>query len=164
LISLIGILLLPALAWLLSVDRASIRWRTVAGAFLLQATIGLLVLYVPAGKAALGGMAGGVSAVLDYSTEGIEFMFGELAGDGFGFIFAFRVLPVIVFVSALVSVLYHLGIMRWVIRLIGGLLQRVLGTSRPESLSAAANVFIGQAEAPLVARPFIAAMTTSEVR
>ena len=162
-ISLIGILLLPALAWLLSVDRASIRWRTVAGAFLLQATIGLLVLYVPAGKAALGGMAGGVSAVLDYSTEGIEFMFGELAGDGFGFIFAFRVLPVIVFVSALVSVLYHLGIMRWVIRLIGGLLQRVLGTSRPESLSAAANVFIGQAEAPLVARPFIAAMTTSEL-
>jgi CNT family concentrative nucleoside transporter len=163
LISLIGIALLPALAWLLSTDRGAVNWRTVGGAFLLQAGVGALVLYLPFGKVALESIAVGVGNVLGYSREGIEFMFGRVADDSFGFIFAFRVLPVIVFFSALVSVLYHLGLMTWVIRGLGGLLQRVLGTSRPESLSAAANVFVGQAEAPLVARPFIATMTRSEL-
>lgn len=162
-ISLIGILLLPGLAWLLSTDRAAINWRTVGGAFLLQAGVGAVVLYLPPGKIALESVSVGVASVLGYSQEGIEFMFGRVADDSFGFIFAFRVLPVIVFFSALVSVLYHIGIMTWVIRGLGGLLQRVLGTSRPESLSAAANVFVGQAEAPLVARPFIATMTRSEL-
>lgn len=161
--SLIGILLLPALAWLLSMQRDAINWRTVGGAFALQATLGALVLYLPIGKSALEQLASGVGAVLDYSGAGINFMFGPAAADSFGFVFAFRVLPVIVFFSALVSVLYYLGIMGWLIRLLGGLLQRLLGTSRPESLSAAANIFIGQSEAPLVARPFIASMTTSEL-
>jgi CNT family concentrative nucleoside transporter len=161
--SLIGIALLPAIAWLFSTNRAAINWRTVGGAFALQALIGALVLYLPIGKSALENIATGVDSVLGYSQAGIAFMFGPAVDDGFGFVFAFRVLPVIVFFSALVSVLYHLGIMGWVIRLIGGLLQRVLHTSRPESLSAAANIFIGQSEAPLVARPFIASMTASEL-
>ena len=133
------------------------------GAFALQAVLGGLVLYLPIGKSALERLASGVDNVLGYSRDGIEFMFGPAVDDGFGFVFAFRVLPVIVFFSALVSVLYHVGIMGWLIRGIGGLLQRALQTSRPESLSAAANIFIGQSEAPLVVRPFIATMTTSEL-
>jgi CNT family concentrative nucleoside transporter len=162
-ISLVGILFLLLLAMGLSVERSAIRWRTVGGALALQAGVGALVLYFPPGKLALESIATGVASVLGYSREGIAFMFGRVADDSFGFIFAFRVLPVIVFFSALVSVLYHLRVMTWVIRVLGGALQRLLGTSRPESLSAAANVFVGQAEAPLVARPFIASMTTSEL-
>lgn len=161
--SLIGIVLLPAIAWLFSTNRAAINWRTVGGAFALQAVVGALVLYLPVGKSALEGIASGVDSVLGYSQAGIVFMFGPAVDEGFGFVFAFRVLPVIVFFSSLVAVLYHVGIMGWVIRLIGGLLQRVLQTSRPESLSAAANIFIGQSEAPLVVRPFIASMTASEL-
>ncbi len=155
--------MLPALAWALSLNRQAINWRTVGGAFALQAVLGGLVLYLPIGKSALERLASGVDNVLGYSRDGIEFMFGPAVDDGFGFVFAFRVLPVIVFFSALVSVLYHVGIMGWLIRGIGGLLQRALQTSRPESLSAAANIFIGQSEAPLVVRPFIATMTTSEL-
>ena len=162
-ISVLGILVLPLLALAFSVDRRAVAWRTVLGAFLLQASIGALVLYFPPGKVALEAVAEFVGGVLAYSQAGISFMFGRVASDSFGFIFAFRVLPVIVFFSALVSVLYHLGIMTWVIRGLGGLLQRALGTSRPESLSSAANIFVGQAEAPLVAKPFIPSMTTSEL-
>lgn len=161
--SLLGIALLPALAWLLSVDRRAVNWRTVGGAFALQALMGGLVLYLPLGKSGLENLAGGVDSVLGYSRAGIEFMFGPAVDMNFGFVFAFNVLPVIVFFASLVAVLYHVGIMGWIIRLLGGLLQRVLHTSRPESLSAAANVFIGQTEAPLVARPFIATMTLSEL-
>lgn len=162
-ISLLGIAFLLFVAWLLSVNRSAINWRTVGGAFLLQATVAVLVLYVPAGKAALAAAAHGVGAVLGYSAEGIAFLFGPAVDDHFGYVFAFRVLPVIVFFSALISVLYYLGIMGWVIRLMGGALQKALGTSRPESLSAAANTMIGQSEAPLVARPFIPTMTESEL-
>ncbi|HSG90118.1 MAG TPA: NupC/NupG family nucleoside CNT transporter [Pseudomonadales bacterium] len=160
---LIGVLLLPGIAWLLSVNRAAINWRTIGGAFFLQASLALLVLYVPPGMAALDSIARGVAAVLGYSREGIAFMFGAAVDESFGFVFAFRVLPVIVFFSSLVSVLYHMGIMAWVIRAVGGLLQRVLATSRPESLSAAANILVGQTEAPLVVRPFIPTMTRSEL-
>lgn len=161
--SLLGIALLPALAWLLSVNRGAVNWRTVGGAFALQAIMGGLVLYLPFGKSGLESLARGVDSVLGYSRAGIEFMFGPAVDSNFGFVFAFNVLPVIVFFASLVAVLYHVGIMGWIIRLLGGLLQRVLHTSRPESLSAAANVFIGQTEAPLVARPFIATMTLSEL-
>ena len=160
---LIGVLVLPALAWLLSTHRRAIDWRTVGGAFALQAAFGALVLYLPAGEAALGALARGVARLLEFSRAGSEFVFGELATDGFGFVFAFQVLPIIVFFAALISVLYHIGLMGWIVRLIGGLLQRALGTSRPESLTAAANIFVGLNEAPLVVRPFVPAMTASEL-
>lgn len=174
-ISLLGVVVLLALAWLLSTNRRAIAWRTVLGALFLQALIGGWVLAMPSGIATLEAVSAGVGQVLAYSREGIEFMFGwsangamgslaaSVEAKGFAPIFAVNVLPVIVIFSALVSVLYHLGIMGWTIRLLGGALQRVLGTSRPESLSAAANVFVGQAEAPLVARPFIPTMTASEL-
>ncbi len=162
-ISLLGILILPAIAWALSAHRSDINWRTVGGAFLLQAGFGALVLYFPPGKEALEVVGLGVSEVLNYSQEGINFLFGPLGNQSLGFVFAFNVLPVIVFFSSLITVLYYLGIMTLVIRLIGGLLQRVLTTSRPESLSAAANIFVGQTEAPLVVRPFLPQMTRSEL-
>ena len=174
-VSLLGVLVLLGLAWMLSTNRQAIAWRTVLGALFLQALIGGWVLVMPSGIATLEAVSAGVGQVLAYSREGIEFMFGwsangamgslaaSIEAKGFAPIFAVNVLPVIVIFSALVSVLYHLGIMGWTIRLLGGALQRVLGTSRPESLSAAANVFVGQAEAPLVARPFIPTMTASEL-
>jgi CNT family concentrative nucleoside transporter len=173
--SLLGVLVLLALAWMLSTNRRAIAWRTVLGALFLQALIRGWVLAMPSGIATLEAVSAGVGQVLAYSREGIEFMFGwsangamgslaaSVEAKGFAPIFAVNVLPVIVIFSALVSVLYHLGIMGWTIRLLGGALQRVLGTSRPESLSAAANIFVGQAEAPLVARPFIPTMTASEL-
>ena len=174
-VSLLGVLVLLGLAWMLSTNRQAIAWRTVLGALFLQALIGGWVLVMPSGIATLEAVSNGVGQVLAYSREGIEFMFGwsangamgslaaSIEAKGFAPIFAVNVLPVIVIFSALVSVLYHLGIMGWTIRLLGGALQRVLGTSRPESLSAAANIFVGQAEAPLVARPFIPTMTASEL-
>lgn len=161
--SLIGMAFLIGVALLLSDNRPSIRLRTVLGAFAVQLFFGALVLYVPWGKQALLATASGVSRVIEYGNDGIAFMFGGLVGEGLGFIFAFRVLPVIVFFSSLISVLYYLGIMQWVINLLGGGLRTLLGTSRAESLSATANIFVGQTEAPLVVRPFIARMTSSEL-
>jgi CNT family concentrative nucleoside transporter len=104
-----------------------------------------------------------VKNIMDYSQQGIDFIFGPVGNKSLGFIFAFNVLPVIVFFSSLITVLYHLGIMSWIIRIIGGFLQMTLKTSRPESMSAAANIFVGQTEAPLVIKPFIPHMTKSEL-
>jgi CNT family concentrative nucleoside transporter len=161
--SIVGIIALLAIAVLLSDNRRAIQKRTVILAFLLQAGLGALVLYVPAGQALLLSMANGVSQIIAYSDQGITFLFGELGNKSLGFIFAFNVLPVIVFFSALITVLYHLGIMTRIIRWIGGGLQRLLNTSRPESMSAAANIFAGQTEAPLIVKPFIPNMTRSEL-
>ncbi|GAA0859949.1 NupC/NupG family nucleoside CNT transporter [Aliiglaciecola litoralis] len=162
-ISLLGIAVLIAIAYGLSAHKKSINWRTVGGAFAIQASLGAFILYVPAGKEALLSMSVGVQRLLEYGQEGINFIFGPVGDKSLGFIFAFNVLPAIIFFSSLIAVLYHVGIMRWVIRLIGGLLQLALRTSRPESMSAAANIFVGQTEAPLVVKPFIPAMTRSEL-
>ncbi|SAY51109.1 NupC/NupG family nucleoside CNT transporter [Neisseria weaveri] len=168
--SLLGMAVLIAIAVLLSSNRHAINIRTVAGAFLIQVALGALVLYVPAGRKVLAAMSDGVGKVISYGNEGIGFLFGGMVSDkmfevfgGGGFVFAFRVLPMIVFFSALVSVLYYLGIMHWLIRFIGGGLQKLLGTSKAESMSAAANIFVGQTEAPLVVRPYINNMTRSEL-
>lgn len=170
LMSIIGIVVLLAIAFLLSNNRKAISLRTVGGAFLIQIGIGALVLYSELGRQALLGAAEAVNKVIAYGNEGISFLFGGLVSDkmfelfgGGGFIFAFRVLPAIVFFASLISVLYYLGIMQWVIRLIGGFLQKILGTSKTESMSAAANIFVGQTEAPLIVRPYIATMTQSEL-
>ncbi|KXJ50647.1 MAG: nucleoside transporter NupC [Colwellia sp. Phe_37] len=164
----IGILALLALAFFLSKDRKAINWRTVGFAFSLQILLGAFVLYVPFGKDVLGSVTNGVQQVIDSAQAGISFLFGGLGTDamfenGVGFVFAIRVLPVIIFFSSLIAVLYYLGIMQWVVKIIGGGLQKLLKTSKPESLSATANIFVGQTEAPLVIRPYIAKMSQSEL-
>ncbi|WP_235041619.1 NupC/NupG family nucleoside CNT transporter [Vreelandella profundi] len=164
LMSLVGMVTLVAIALIFSYDRKSIRLRTVLGAFAIQAGIGAFVLYVPFGQTVLQAISSGVSQILVYANDGIGFLFGGLADvDNVGFVFAIKVLPVIIFFSSLIAVLYHIGIMQWVIRILGGALQKALGTSRTESLSATANIFVGQTEAPLVVRPFIARMTPSQL-
>ena len=168
--SLVGMAALIGIAVLFSNNRSQIKLRTVIGAFAIQAGLGAFVLYVPIGQDILAGASNAVSQVIGYGQDGIRSMFGGLVSDkmfeqfgGDGFVFAFRVLPVIIFFSSLISVLYYLGIMQWVIRLLGGALQLILGTSRTESLSATANIFVGQTEAPLVVKPYIARMTQSEL-
>tara|TARA_B100000780_G_scaffold267187_1_gene224035 strand:+ start:4975 stop:6213 length:1239 start_codon:yes stop_codon:yes gene_type:complete len=162
--SLVGMVVLIGLAVLLSKSRKDIRLRTVGGAFALQFAFGAFVLYIPFGKKILISVSNAVSNVIAYGNDGINFLFGDLTATfNFGFIFALRVLPVIIFFSALISVLYYVGIMKWVINILGGALSKLLGTSRTESLSATANIFVGQTEAPLVIRPFIKTMTKSEL-
>ena len=163
LISLLGIGILFGLGILLSVERHQINWRTVGFALLLQFALGGISLYFPLGVAVLEAISNAVSSVLNNAQDGIDFVFGSIGAFEMGFIFAFHVLPVIVFFSSLVSVLYHLGIMGWLIRIIGGALQRLLRTSRAESMSATANIFVGQTEAPLIVKPYIADMTRSEL-
>ena len=162
--SLVGIVMLLAIAFAASTNRKAINLRTVGIAFLLQVLIGGFVLFFEVGKNVLASMSRGVSSVIGYANDGISFLFGSLASqDTLGFIFAIQVLPVIVFFSALVAVLYHIGVMDWIIKILGGGLQKLLKTSRPESLSATANIFVGQTEAPLIVKPFIASMTKSEL-
>ncbi len=164
-ISLLGIVVLLLVAVGLSSDRSAIQLRTVGLAFALQAGIGFVALFTDWGIAALSAASQYVSILLSYSRAGMEFMFGGLVGptESLGFIFAFSVLPVVIFFSSLIAVLYHARIMQWMIRIMGGGLRAILRTSHTESLSAAANVFVGQAEAPLVARPYIPGMTRSEL-
>lgn len=164
--SIVGMVVLLAIAVLLSDNRKAINLRTVAGAFAIQLFLGAVVLYVPAGRDMLNSFSAGVSNVINYGKAGSKFLFGSLIDysvEGIGFLFAFQVLPTLIFFSALIAVLYYVGIMQLVIKVLGGGLQFVLGTSRAESMSAAANIFVGQTEAPLVVRPFIARMTQSEL-
>ncbi|CAE6889420.1 NupC/NupG family nucleoside CNT transporter [Vibrio owensii] len=168
--SLVGMVVLLAIAFAFSSNRKAINFRTVGGAFAIQFILGAFVLYVPWGRDLLNGFSTGVSNVINYGNDGSSFLFGGLVSDkmfevfgGGGFIFAFRVLPTLIFFSALISVLYYIGVMQWVIKILGGALQKALGTSRAESMSAAANIFVGQTEAPLVVRPFVPKMTQSEL-
>lgn len=163
--SVLGIVVLLIIAVLFSNNRKAINLRTVLGALAIQIGFAALILYVPFGRDALQATANGVSNVIAYGNEGINFVFGGLAdpSKNAGFIFAVKVLPIIVFFSGLISVLYYLGIMQVVIKVIGGALQVALGTSKAESMSAAANIFVGQTEAPLVVRPYIKNMTQSEL-
>lgn len=158
-----GILVILAVAVVLSSNRRAIRFRVVGAAFALQATIAVLVLYVPAGRRVLAGMAAGVANLLGYARAGTELLFGGLLSDPLGQGFAFQALPTIIFFAALIAVLYHLGIMQHVIRWIGGGLEKVTGISRVESLCAAANIFVGQSESPLVIRPYLAGLTPAQL-
>jgi len=159
LMSLLGIVLILAIAFALSADRKAIRPRGVGAAFALQAGFAALVLYVPWGNQVLQGIAAGVSALLGYAHAGTEFIFGPLAKPEIGGnSFAIAALPVIIFFAALISVLYYIGVMPLVIRWVGGALEKLTGISKVESLSAAANIFVGQSESPLVVRPYLAAL------
>ena len=164
LIGFAGIALILAIAVLLSSNRRAIRLRVVGAAFALQAGIATLVLYVPAGKAVIEAMARGVSNLLGYAQAGIDFIFGPLAKPELGgHSFALAALPVIIFFAALISILYYLRVMQFVVKWIGGGIQYLTGISKVESLGSAANIFVGQSEAPLVIRPYLAALTPSQL-
>lgn len=161
---LLGIVVVLGIAFLLSNGKKSINYRTIIIGLIIQVTFAFVVLKWEAGKSGLQKFSELVQNVINYAGEGVAFLFGPVADtEGFGFVFAFQVLTIIIFFSALISVLYYLGIMQVVIKFIGGGLSKLLGTSRAESVSAAANIFVGQTEAPLVIRPFIANMTKSEL-
>ena len=162
-IGIAGILVILGIAVALSTDRRAIRPRVVGAAFALQAGIAVLVLYVPWGKRVLQWLSGGVAGLLGYANEGTKFLFGALASDPLGRNFAIQALPVIIFFAALVSILYYLGIMQLVVRWLGGAIEKVIGVSKVESLCAAANVFVGQSESPLVIRPYLAGLTPAQL-
>lgn len=159
--SIIGILFIFAVAYLLSNNKKRIKWRTIIIGFLIQFGFALAVLKWSVGKYVLSKVALGVQSVIDYAQEGISFVFGSLANDGS--IFFVNVLCVIIFISAVVSILYYLGIMQFVIRVIGGALSRLLGTSQLETISSSANIFLGQTEAPLLIKPYVSKLTESEL-
>ena len=162
-ISLLGICVFLLIGYTCSSNKASINFRTVFGAFLIQVLIGAITLYSTIGISALNYLSNGISSILDNAQNGIEFVFGEVGGFEFGFIFAFHVLPIIVFFSSLVSILYHIGVMGWLVKIIGGVIQKFLNTTKAESMAAAANIFVGQTEAPLIVRPYIPSMSHSEI-
>jgi len=164
LIGLAGILVILLLALALSTDRRAIRPRVVGAAFALQALIAVIVLYWTPGRAALAGASGGVAALLGYAHAGVDFLFGPLASPAIGGnSFAIAALPVIIFFASLVSILYYLGVMQLVVRWVGGAIEWVIGVSKVESLCAAANIFVGQSESPLVIRPYLAGLTPPQL-
>jgi len=161
---LVGIVVVLGIAFLFSNNRKAINPRTILGGLAIQVSFAFIVLKWEAGKAALQWLTNGITNIINYANEGINFLFGGMfAAKGIGFVFAFQVLPVVIFFSALISVLYYIGVMQWIIKMIGGPLAKLLGTSKAESMSAAANIFVGQTEAPLVIRPYLSKMTQSEL-
>ncbi len=164
LISILGMAVLLALAALLSDNRKKINLRVVGAAFALQAAIAVFVLATPFGKDVLQSISNGAQVVINYADTGSAFVFGGLHDNsGIGFIFAVKVLPIIIFVSALTSVLYYLGIMQWVVKILGGFLRMVIGASPVESLNAAGNIFLGQTESPLLVKPYLAKLTDHQL-
>jgi CNT family concentrative nucleoside transporter len=163
LMSIVGMFVLLAIAYLLSTDRKAINRRTVMTAFAVQTAIAGLIMYVPQGSDILDVVVQGVQHVIDYGNDGIDFVFGAETRRSLGFTIALNVLPVIVFFSALMSLLYYFGVMQWVISVVGGWLHKLLQTSHTESMSAVSNIFVGHTEAPLVVRPYLANMTESEL-
>jgi CNT family concentrative nucleoside transporter len=163
LIGILGIIVILAIAVLFSSNRKAIHLRVVAAAFALQAVIAAFVLYFETGRAVIRGLSTGVLAVINFSKAGIDMVFGPLADtDVVGFSFATNVLPIIIFFAALMSVLYHLRIMEWLVRIVGGALHRIIGTGAIESMNAAANIFVGQTEAPLVVKPYLKSLTDAQ--
>ena len=157
----IGINFVFLVAFLISNNKKKINWKTVIIGFLIQFIFAFAALKWSVGKYILSRISLGVQSVIDYAKEGISFIFGSLSTDGS--IFAVNVLGVIIFISALVSVLYYLGVMQFVIKLIGGGLSKLLGTSKLETISSAANIFLGQTEAPLLIMPYVEKLTESEL-
>jgi CNT family concentrative nucleoside transporter len=168
LISLVGAAVMVGLAFSVSTNRKAVDRRVLIWGLGMQWAMAFLLLWLPQGQIALGAAAGAVQGVLDHSFEGSAFLFGDLGrpngGDsGLGVVFAFQVLPTIVFVASLFAVLYHLGVMQVVVGLLAKVMIRTMGTSGAESLSVAASVFMGQTEAPLTIRPFLSRLTESEL-
>ena len=157
---LIGLLVIPGIAWLLSTSRFQVRWRTVVTGIAIQFVLALLILKTAPGEAFFAVATDVVTTFLQFADEGSRFVFGQ----GFELVpFAFRVLPTIIFFSSVVAVLYHLGVIQRVVKVFAVVMTKVMGTSGPESLSASANIFVGQTEAPLLIRSYVGNMTRSEL-
>ena len=163
-IGIAGIVAILAIAFAFSSNRKAINLRIVGAAFALQVVVATIVLYWDAGRAGIDKLSNGVMAVINFAKDGINMVFGSLVPiEGEGFSFAINVLPIIIFFSALMSVLYHLRVMEWVVKIVGGFLHKVIGTGAVESMNAAANIFVGQTEAPLVVRPYLKGLTEAQM-
>jgi len=163
LLSIAGVVAILGIAFALSSAKRKINLRVVGSAFALQAFTALIVLRTDAGVAVIGGLSQGVIALLDFSKVGITSVFGPMESNPFANTFVIAALPVIVFFAAIVSILYHLGIMQKLVRWVGGAIGWITGISRVEALGAAANIFVGQSESPLVVRPYLAALSPSQL-
>jgi CNT family concentrative nucleoside transporter len=164
LIGIAGMVVILGIAVAFSSNRKAINLRIVGAALALQTAIAAFVLYFDAGRAVIDTLSTGVLAVINYSKAGIDMVFGPLADTNvIGFSFAINVLPIIIFFSALMSVMYHLRIMEWVVKGVGGALHKIIGTGAVESMNAAANIFVGQTEAPLAVRPYLKGLTEPQM-
>jgi CNT family concentrative nucleoside transporter len=161
---LFGLAVLLGIAWLFSSNKRAVDWRLVATGVVLQIMFAALVILVPGGRQLFDALGQGFVSILDFVKEGSNMVFGSLADmSKFGFVFAFQVLPTIIFFAALMGVLYHLGVMQWIVRMMAWGITKVMRVSGAEATSVCASVFIGQTEAPLTVRPYIARMTQSEI-
>ena len=163
LVGIIGICAIIGIGWCVSSNRSRIPWKTVGWGLFLQLTIGLFVLKVAWGQWALSQVAAAVTGLISYADYGGQFVFGDLARDPTPFVFAFRVLPIVIFISSFFTCLYHLGIMQMIVLGMARVMKRFLRISGAESLASAANVFMGQTEAPIVIAPYVPSMTYSEL-
>ncbi len=161
----LGLLTMLTLAWIFSTNRRAIRWRTVIWGLSLQIVFALLVLEWTVGQRFLSSVGAAITRMLAYSFAGSQMVFGDLGKQhsSYGMIFAFQVLPTIIFISALFAVLYHIGVMQLIIRVFARLMQWTMKVSGAESLNVAASIFMGQTEAPLTIRPFLPDATRSEL-
>ncbi len=159
-VSVLGLFTMLAIAWALSVDRKAIKWRPVIGGTLLQVVFALLILRTDVGRQVFDSIGAVITRFLDFTDAGASFVFGERFKE---FYFAFKVLPTIIFFSSFITILYYFGILQWVVKVFAKVMIRAMGTSGSESLSASANIFVGQTEAPLLIRPYVPTMTKSEL-
>lgn len=161
----IGLTVLIALGWLLSRDRRNISWPLVFKGLAIQLALAFSILHLPLVKEGFDSMSRGFVWLLSFSDQGAEFLFGRLTteANSFGTVFAFKVLPTVVFFSAVTSVLFYLGVLQWLVKFFAALMRKSLGLSGAESLAAVGNVFLGQTEAPLLVKPYISGMTRSEL-
>lgn len=161
---LLGLVVILAAAWLFSAHKRAIKLRLVAWGVGLQFAFAILVLKTDFGKL-FQAIGAGVNAMLGYAEAGSNFVFGPLGikSGPFGVVFAFQVLPIVIFIASFFAILYYLGVMQWVVRMMAIGMQKVMGVSGAESLNVAASIFMGQTEAPLTIRPFLAGMTESEL-
>jgi concentrative nucleoside transporter, CNT family len=159
-ISLFGMLVMLLLAWSMSNNKRIIPWRAVITGTLLQLLFAVIILKTPAGESFFAWLSGAVTVFLDFSDAGARFMFGDGFGEHF---FAFKVLPTIIFFSSVITVLYYVGVIQFIVRVFAWVMVRVMGTSGAESLASAVNVFVGQTEAPLLIKPYVPFLTQSEL-
>lgn len=159
-VSVLGLFSMLAIAWALSVDRKAIKWRPVIGGTLLQVVFALLILRTDTGRLVFDSIGAVITRFLDFTDAGASFVFGEKFKE---FYFAFKVLPTIIFFSSFITILYYFGVLQWIVKVFARVMIKAMGTSGSESLSASANIFVGQTEAPLLIRPYVPSMTMSEL-
>ncbi|AIG26925.1 NupC/NupG family nucleoside CNT transporter [Brevibacillus sp. 7WMA2] len=162
---LLGVIAVLFIAFLFCNNKKGIRWRPIVGGLAIQFLFAFIVLKWEAGRAVLSKFTDVMNHIIGYANEGIKFLFGGLytPDSKITFVVAFNVVPMVIFFAALIAVLYYVGVMQLFIKYIGGGISKILGTSKAESMSAAANIFVGQTEAPLVIRPFLSQLTRSEL-